>query len=93
MGPSGEPERIRVRDGAVAWREVDGEIILMDVASSRYLGVNRTGTVLWPALIEGTTRDELVERLVARYGVDAGQAGTDVDAFLTTCGQQDLLES
>ena len=38
--------------------------------------------VLWPALLEGATREELVDRLVAKYGLDQADAERDVDMFV-----------
>lgn len=83
---------IKVREGAAVWRELDGETVLLHLESSLYLGLNKTGTVLWPAMVAGTTRDELVARLVDAYGVEEEHAARDVDAFLDACRQQGLLE-
>ena len=84
-------EQIRVREGAAVWREVDGETVLLALDSSMYLGVNRTGTALWPLMVEGTTRGELVDRLASRYDIDARRAAMDVDAFVAACRDQRLL--
>ena len=84
-------ELIKVREGAAVWRRIDDETVLLALDSSTYIGVNHTGTELWPAMVEGTTRDELVERLVARFDVDAQRAAADVDAFVDACRAHSLL--
>lgn len=90
----GEHEpRLKLRENAVAWQQVEGETILLDVATSTYLGVNRSGSALWPALADGATRAELVARLRAAYQVTEEQAGADVDEFLRVCRDRGLLES
>ncbi len=84
---------LRLRENAVAWKQVDGETILLDVATSTYLGVNRPGSVLWPALADGTTREQLIGRLCRAYQVSEEQAGIDVDDFLRLCRDHGLLQS
>lgn len=83
---------LRVRQGRLEWRELEGEVVIVDLATSRYLGVNPSGAVLWPLLLAGTTRDALVAALVARYGIDETRAGGDVDAFVAGLRERDLLE-
>ena len=71
----------------VEWREIEGEITLLDMRASEYIALNRTGSLLWLALAEGATRDHLVGLLVGRFGITAERASADVDAFL-----HDLIE-
>jgi hypothetical protein len=82
---------LRIRPGSVEWREIDGEIVLLDVASSAYLAVNASGSVLWPALIEGTTHEALVTTLQEIFGAEESDAIRDVDAFVADLGRRDLL--
>lgn len=83
--------QIKVREGAAVWREIDGETVLLALDSSLYLGLNATATTLWPAMVEGTTRANLVKLLVDTYDVDIDRAGRDVDAFVAGCREHDLL--
>lgn len=84
---------LKLREGAVAWQQVDGETILLDLAASTYLGINQSGSVLWPALVEGSTHHDLVTRLCEAYDVTEDEATVDVDAFLCTCQERGFLES
>lgn len=83
---------IKVRDGAAVWREIDDETIILALELSRYLGLNRTGTRLWPMLVDGTTRAAMAEHLVAAFGVSEQRAVVDIDAFVARCQQHNLLE-
>ena len=49
-------EPLRVRADALEWREVDGEIVALDLRRSVYLAINPSGALLWPALVEGASR-------------------------------------
>lgn len=83
---------LKLREGAVAWQQVDGETILLDLAASTYLGINQSGSVLWLALVDGSTRHGLVKRLCETYDVTEDEAAMDVDAFLRTCQERGFLE-
>ena len=86
-----QDETLTLRDGAVSWREVGGETILLDLEHSDYLGVNASGTLLWRLLSEGTTRSALVDALTAGFDIDADTASSDVDAFVATARERNLL--
>ncbi len=82
---------LRIRDDRVHWRQIDRDVVAVDVESSTYLSTNGSGAVLWLALAEGATREQLVERLAEAYLIDAERAAADVDAFLRDLREQDLL--
>ena len=83
----------RLRDADLDWREVEGELVALDLRESRYLAINRSGQILWGALAEeeGATRDELIERLAGAFEIDRERAAADVDAFTGELESRDLL--
>jgi hypothetical protein len=83
---------VRLRRGSVEWREVEGEVIAVDVRTSEYLAINPTGAVLWRVLEVGATRGELAERLVASFDVEPDVAARDVGEFLAVLEERGLLE-
>lgn len=64
----------------------------LDLRSKTYLAVNSTGAALWPALVSGADREELLARLLEGFSVSRKQAAADLDAFLAELAAQDLLE-
>ena len=84
-------DELRINEDAVEWREVEGEVVALDVARSEYVAINETGTVLWRVLQAGATRDDLVSELVQAFEVDAETAARDVDAFLAALSERNLL--
>jgi hypothetical protein len=83
--------QIRLRQDDVEWREIEGEIVVLDLRRSTYLAVNRIGALLWPRLAAGATRDVLVQKLVDDFGLQYSTAEPDVDAFLQELRDQELL--
>ena len=85
-------ERYRLKQDEVEWRETGDEIVALHVGTATYMSINPSGAVLWEAVTTGATRDELVKRLVDRFGIDAEQAGADVDGFVQGLAESGLLE-
>jgi coenzyme PQQ synthesis protein D (PqqD) len=82
---------MRLRSENLSWRELDGEAVLLDLAESKYLNVNTTGTTLLRLLVEDRTTDELVHALIAAYGITESQATADVEAFTNALAEKGLL--
>jgi hypothetical protein len=83
--------RVKPPDQLV-WREVASEVVILDLRTSMYWTLNGSAAVLWLTLAEGATAEQLAERLVETYGIEAEVAARDVSAFLGSCHAQDLLE-
>jgi hypothetical protein len=83
---------VRIRPDALEWREVEGEIVALDLRSNTYLAVNRTGAAIWSKLVSGAAQEDLVGQLTERFDVSEEQAGADLDALLAQLREQDLLE-
>jgi hypothetical protein len=83
---------VKLRQDGVHWREIDKEVVAVDVDSSTSLSTNGSGALLWLELAQGTTRDALIERLAQAYLIDSERAENDVDAFLADLRGQGLLE-
>jgi Coenzyme PQQ synthesis protein D (PqqD) len=84
---------LRLRDSDLTWLEVQGELVALDESASAYLSANDSGLVLWQALGQGSSREELVALLLERFDVDEDRAAADVDAFLADLRARDLLQS
>jgi hypothetical protein len=82
---------LQLREQGLNWREIDGEVVVLDVERSHYLNLNATGCVLWLMLAEGATEPQLVDKLRQEFDVDEPTARHDVDAFIASCRENDLL--
>lgn len=84
--------RQRLRKDGVLWQEVANQVVVLDADRSSYLAVNSTGAVLWQALAEGCTTDQLAEILVERFGIESNRAAADVGRFVADLDRRTLLE-
>jgi hypothetical protein len=83
---------LRLRDQGVAWTNLDGEVVALDEQAAVYMAANESGGLLWRALAEGTTFEDLVNILAREYGLETERAAADTDAFLAAMREQDLLD-
>lgn len=72
---------VRLKPG-VEWQQVDDEVVALDLGTSSYLGVNDTGSLLWPLVAAGTTQDQLVDELTSHFPIDPERARADVGTFV-----------
>jgi hypothetical protein len=59
-------------------RDVDGELVILDIPSGRFFGLNDVGKVIWDRLTEDSSFEQLIDAVVANYEVDRDQATDDV---------------
>ena len=83
---------MRLRTHDVTWQEIDGELVILDLARSTYLTTNGTGAFLAKLLTEATSEDELAAALAARYEIPVEDARADVREFLGSLTELELLE-
>jgi hypothetical protein len=89
---AGSEARLRLRSESLSWRPtVDGEVIALDLAGSRYLSANPAAAQLWTRLADGATQHELEAVLVANFGISTDAARDDVDDFITDLRSRGLL--
>lgn len=77
---------------AVAWREVDGEFVLISVETTHYYSLNTSGSEVWRILLEGPqTADSIAGALAAGRGLDRREVGAQVQALLEHLRGEGLL--
>jgi hypothetical protein len=86
-----DASQFRLRKNGVSWRELDGQIVVLDLESSKYVTVSGAGAVIWERLVPGTTVDEIVSALVEVFDIDEATARADTESFLEDLRQRNLL--
>jgi hypothetical protein len=81
--------KLRVDD--LTWREIDGDLVVLDLRSSTYLTANASATVLMKELAQDRTGDELVQALVDAFEIPQTQAAQGVKTFVSELDRRGLL--
>jgi hypothetical protein len=85
-------DQICRRTDDLVWRELDDEVVLLDLRSSLYLTLNRTGRLMWERLAEPTTAARLTAVVAESYSLPPAEAAADVVAFLESLVARQLVE-
>jgi hypothetical protein len=79
----------------VVWRDVDGEIVLLNVATGQYFGLDAVGSRVWLLLQQdgdaGATLAQLADRVVAEFDVDHATAVSDLTHLFQQLADQQLV--
>lgn len=80
MSPVSTNTRLRRRDDSIA-TEIDGEAVVMSLATGRTYGLDKRGSRIWALLEQPATVDALVQKLLEQYDTTAESCRVDVIAF------------
>ncbi|MGH9778508.1 MAG: PqqD family protein [Candidatus Acidiferrales bacterium] len=85
------PGRVRpARD--VVFRELGGEMVLLNLKSGVYYGLNESGTQMWTLLVELKDPGRVVEALEREYAASRAQLEGDLRELLGTLRAKGLIE-
>jgi hypothetical protein len=84
--------KFRMRNDDLVWRELNGEVIILEMDSGSYLNLNGSAKVLWEALGAPAELNDLAALLVKVYGIPHRQASNDAQAFLDDLSARKLIE-
>ncbi len=72
-------------------RKLDDEMVLLNLDSGEYFGLNDTGTRVWELLADGRSRDEVVDCLTEEFEVAVEVASSHVATLCNELLQAGLL--
>ena len=75
----------------VIFRDLEGEAVLLDLASGCYFGLNAVATRVWVQLHEGTAVDGVIAALTEEFDGDPDEIARDVAALLEELASRGLL--
>lgn len=86
-----ELDRLLCRAVGSISTEVDGETVILDVDSGRYVGLDAIGTRIWRLLENEISLQNLLDSLAAEYDVERQQCIQDVQEFLEELSRSSLI--
>ena len=84
------PARLVPSPDALA-RELNGEILLLDLRSSHYFGLTGTGARIWQLIEAGHAPDSAADTLAREFDGDAAVIKEEVGAFVADLVARGLL--
>jgi hypothetical protein len=86
-------DTLRLKSDDVVWREVEDELVVLELATTTYLTLNGSARQLWLGLADGASVDVLAKLLVDQYGIPLEQATADAESFVAEMTDRGLVES
>ncbi|PTS75187.1 PqqD family protein [Sphingomonas sp. HMWF008] len=80
-----------VQDGSALFSPLDQELVMIDVASGKYLSIDAIGAAIWQAIAQPVGVDPLIDTLADRYGAPRDQVRDDVLAFLNNLASRGFV--
>jgi hypothetical protein len=78
---------------SVACAVLDNEIVLLNVETGIYFGLDAVAARIWALLTEGADEERVCDRLLAEYEVDAHKLRTDVSDFIEILAAKGLIRT
>ena len=75
----------------VVYRDLEGEAVILDLASGTYFGLNEVGTRVWRMIDEGRDAAEIVDIVAAEYQADRGTIAQGVARLLDDLSARRLI--
>lgn len=87
---------MKLKEGFI-FRKIAGDNVVVPIGQqiSEFNGLiklNDSGAFLWNILKEGSSKEELVDKLQEEYEVDRDFAENDVEKFIQILKERDMLE-
>ena len=73
-------------------QEVDSEMVLLDMESENYFGLDEVGTAIWQAMQEHGNLQEAFDDLLKQYDVEAEVLEHDLADFVGKLVESGLVE-
>jgi len=73
-------------------QEVDGEMVLLDMNSENYFGLDEVGTTIWQAMQEKEMLQEVYETMLDQYDVEPEILERDLLDFAHKLHESGLIE-
>ena len=75
-------ESFVLRDDLII-EEIDGEVVVLDLAGNQYFGLNEVAFLIWEVIDEEqATLDEIVAEIVDSFDVSEDEARADASAYI-----------
>ncbi len=71
--------------------ELEGETVILDLASGAYSGLDEVGTMIWILLEQPRSFRDVYQGIMAEYAVDEEECQRDLLAFLKDLADKQLI--
>ncbi len=81
-----------IQNKKIIQSKIREEVVMMDIDSGFYFGMNGVGSVIWQHLSNAITLDDLVCKLMEEFKVDKQTCETDTIEFLDKLLEKNIIK-
>ncbi|SFC92080.1 PqqD family protein [Tropicimonas isoalkanivorans] len=86
-----DDDRFRVPQNVLP-RTVGEEMVILDLNSDRYFGLNRSGAFIWSLFADGSTVGAIISTVAAEFDVAQADVRSDLEALVSELRERGLIE-
>jgi hypothetical protein len=84
--------KVEIIHDDVVWEDLEGEIVILNLATGMYYGIEGQGNDMWRLLAEHGSPERVVETLAAEYDIDRDELAHDVDRLIRGLADRRLVK-
>ena len=77
----------------LSWSDVHGELVIIDAKTGDYHVMNEVGRVIWLAIVENCTTDQVINKIQSEFSVNKEDAEKDMIFFVNDLFKRNLLKA
>lgn len=81
----------KIKEGVTSVEE-DGELVLFDLFGEKFFGLDEIGSLIWGKLEDNMSVVDISKEIVSLYNIPIEQATSDINTFLKTLSQKELVK-
>jgi hypothetical protein len=85
--------RYQINDASLVQDLIDGEVVIINLASGRYYSLQDCAAEVWAGLKAGLDLDRITTSLTARYACEREEARSTLDVFIADLEKESLIVS
>jgi hypothetical protein len=75
----------------IVWRELGGEVLILDLASQHYFGLTGSGSDMWQLIAKHGSSDTVLDCMLAKYGVEPANLRADFEKLVDELAAKGML--
>lgn len=91
MSPVSLDASVSIPDDVI-FRDLDGEAIILNLASGIYFGLDEVGTRVWMLLTESSSLRRVIDVMTGEYDVESSELERDVRELISRLSDKGLVK-
>jgi Coenzyme PQQ synthesis protein D (PqqD) len=75
----------------IVFRDLAGEVVILNLGTGMYFGLNTVGTQIWRLISEGCSSEQIVATLLEEYEIEEARVQKDLDILLEQLNDVGLI--